>query len=113
MSQPIDPLYVIADVHGYRPELRAALRGQGLADEAGHWSGGRARLCLLGDYVDRGPDGIGVIDDIRRLTTEAAAAGGAVTALLGNHEVQILAAHRFGTAAVAHPAYWAGSTKNS
>ncbi len=99
ISDP-SPLFVVADVHGHRAELQAALRDAGLTDIAGHWSGGDARLWLLGDYVDRGPDGIGVIDDIRRLTGQAAAAGGQVGALLGNHEVQLLAAHLFDTATV-------------
>lgn len=94
------PLYVVADVHGHRSELRDALSGAGLIGRAGGWSGGTARLWLLGDYVDRGPDGVGVIDDIRRLAPAAAAAGGEVRALLGNHEAQLLAAYRFGTAPV-------------
>ncbi|MEV4538229.1 metallophosphoesterase [Asanoa sp. NPDC049518] len=91
------PLFVVADVHGHRDELAAALRAAGLVSSAGRWAGGDARLWLLGDYVDRGPDGIGVIDDIRALS---ATAGGRVRALLGNHEVQLLAAHRFGSAPV-------------
>ncbi|GLW74856.1 serine/threonine protein phosphatase [Kitasatospora phosalacinea] len=94
------PLYAAADVHGHRAEFLGALRGAGLADADGHWSGGRARLWLLGDYVDRGPDGIGVIEDIRRLAAQARDEGGEVGALLGNHEVQLLAAHRFGTTPV-------------
>ncbi|MFU8874490.1 metallophosphoesterase [Micromonospora sp. SL4-19] len=95
------PLYAAADVHGHRSELRDALREAGLVDRSGGWSGGNARLWLLGDYVDRGPDGIGVIDDVRQLAASAPAAGGTVRALLGNHEVQLLAAHRFGEAPVA------------
>ncbi|MFC3502765.1 metallophosphoesterase [Micromonospora krabiensis] len=100
MPRSKSPLYVVADVHGHRSELRDALRDEGLVDRAGQWSAGGARLWLLGDYVDRGPDGIGVIDDVRQLAASAAVAGGEVRALLGNHEVQLLAAHRFGTAPV-------------
>ncbi|BAJ25979.1 MULTISPECIES: metallophosphoesterase [Kitasatospora] len=100
MSPHRTPLYVAADIHGHRTEFRAVLRAAGLADENGHWSGGRARLWLLGDHVDRGPDGIGVIEDVRRLAAQARDEGGQVGALLGNHEVQLLAAHRFGTAPV-------------
>ncbi|WP_405488190.1 metallophosphoesterase [Streptomyces sp. NBC_00096] len=101
MATPNPPLYAAADVHGHRSEFREVLRDAALVDRAGRWSGGDARLWLLGDYVDRGPDGIGVIEDVRRLADEAAAAGGRVGALLGNHEVQLLAAHRFGSAPVA------------
>lgn len=94
------PLYVAADIHGHRAEFRELLRDAGLADGRGQWAGGDARLWLLGDYVDRGPDGIGVIEDVRRLADEAEAAGGEVGALLGNHEAQLLAAHRFGDMSV-------------
>ena len=44
--------------------------------EEGAWSGGRASLWLLRDYVDRGPDGVGVIELIMRLQEQAADAGG-------------------------------------
>ncbi|SDT80010.1 metallophosphoesterase [Actinoplanes derwentensis] len=94
------PLFAVSDIHGHRDEFRAVLRDTGLTDAAGDWSGADARLWLLGDYFDRGPDGLGVIDDIRRLTGQAAAAGGEVGALLGNHEVQLLGAHRFGAAPI-------------
>ncbi|WP_306212856.1 metallophosphoesterase [Actinoplanes sp. RD1] len=91
------PLFVAADIHGHRDEFRDVLRDAGLVDATGRWSGRDARLWLLGDYVDRGPDGIGVIDDVRRLADQAATAGGEVGALLGNHEVQLTAAHLFAT----------------
>src|SRR5689334_15268920 len=89
-------IYVVSDVHGHRAELQDALFGAGLVDAAGQWSGRDTRLWFLGDYVDRGPDGIGVLDDVRRLTAQAAVAGGEVGALLGNHEAQMTAAHLFG-----------------
>jgi hypothetical protein len=101
MTDLTAPLYVAADIHGHRTEFRRALVDAGLLGPDGHWSGGRARLWLLGDYVDRGPDGIGVIEDIWALAAEATALGGEVRCLLGNHEVQLLAAHHFGTTPVA------------
>ncbi|MEU6404150.1 metallophosphoesterase [Streptomyces sp. NPDC046985] len=90
------PLYVVGDVHGYLDELLAALREQGLIDAAGQWCAGPARLWFLGDFTDRGPDGIGVIDLVMRLSAEAAAAGGYCKALMGNHELLLLGARRFG-----------------
>ncbi|MFJ3785873.1 metallophosphoesterase family protein [Streptomyces sp. NPDC090093] len=90
------PLYVVGDVHGYLDELLAALRAQGLVDENGGWSAGNARLWFLGDFTDRGPDGIGVIDLVMRLSAEAAAAGGYCKALMGNHELLLIGAKRFG-----------------
>ncbi|MFF8403132.1 metallophosphoesterase [Streptomyces sp. NPDC015684] len=90
------PLFVVGDVHGYLDELMAALREQGLVDDAGQWCAGTARLWFLGDFTDRGPDGIGVIDLVMRLSAEAAAAGGYCKALMGNHELLLLGAKRFG-----------------
>ncbi|RII11890.1 diadenosine tetraphosphatase [Streptomyces sp. YIM 130001] len=100
-SEPVDggspgPLYVVGDCHGYLDELTAALHEQGLIDTDGAWSAGNARLWFLGDFTDRGPDGIGVIDLVMRLSAEAAAAGGYCKALMGNHELLLLGAKRFG-----------------
>ncbi|MEU2582590.1 metallophosphoesterase [Streptomyces avermitilis] len=95
-ADPPGPLYVVGDVHGYLDQLVAALQEQGLVDAAGNWSAGTARLWFLGDFTDRGPDGIGVIDLVMRLSAEAAAAGGYCKALMGNHELLLLGAKRFG-----------------
>ncbi|MGW7431264.1 metallophosphoesterase [Streptomyces sp. NPDC054861] len=89
------PLFVVGDVHGYLDELVAALREKGLIDENGGWAAGNARLWFLGDFTDRGPDGIGVIDLVMRLSAEAAAAGGYCKALMGNHELLLIGAKRF------------------
>ncbi|MFH8881932.1 metallophosphoesterase [Streptomyces californicus] len=89
------PLYVVGDVHGYLDELLAALAEQGLVDADGRWAAGNARLWFLGDFTDRGPDGIGVIDLVMRLSAEAAAAGGYCKALMGNHELLLIGAKRF------------------
>ena len=89
-------MYVIGDVHGQYDKLVAVLRDAGLIDAANQWRGGGATLWFMGDYFDRGLDGIAAIDLIRALQEEAAEAGGRVGALLGNHDVLILAARRFG-----------------
>ena len=83
---------VVGDVHGHRDRVLHLLREEGLVDEGGAWSGGEAELWFLGDLMDRGPDGIGVVELVMRLQAEAAVAGGRVECLLGNHEVLILAA---------------------
>ncbi|MYV79890.1 serine/threonine protein phosphatase [Streptomyces sp. SID1046] len=90
------PLYVVGDVHGYLDELVTELHAQGLIDAERRWSAGNARLWFLGDFTDRGPDGIGVIDLVMRLSAEAAAAGGYCKALMGNHELLLIGAKRFG-----------------
>jgi hypothetical protein len=90
------PLFVVGDVHGYLDELRAALREAGIIDAEDTWIAGATRLWFLGDFTDRGPDGIGVIDLVMQLSAEAAAAGGYCKALMGNHELLLLGAKRFG-----------------
>ncbi|WP_020502139.1 metallophosphoesterase [Sciscionella marina] len=88
--------FVVGDIHGHRDGLLAALRAEGIVDEGEHWDAGTSRLWFLGDFLDRGPDGVGVVDDVMRLADEAEEAGGSVRALLGNHEVLALGVHRFG-----------------
>ncbi|MCZ7417624.1 MULTISPECIES: metallophosphoesterase [unclassified Streptomyces] len=95
-QDPPGPLYVVGDVHGYLDELRVALREAGLTDAEDRWAAGNTRLWFLGDFTDRGPDGVGVIELVMRLSAEAAAAGGYCKALLGNHELLIIGARRFG-----------------
>ncbi|WUQ32456.1 metallophosphoesterase [Streptomyces sp. NBC_00239] len=97
----LGPLYVVGDVHGYLDELVTELHAQGLIDADGNWSAGNARLWFLGDFTDRGPDGIGVIDLVMRLSAEAAASGGYCKALMGNHELLLIGAKRFGDTPVA------------
>jgi hypothetical protein len=82
--------FVVGDVHGHRDVLADLLRDAGLLDGADRWSGGDARLWLMGDLVDRGPDGIGALDLAMRLGRE-----GDVRCLLGNHEVLLLGVDRF------------------
>ncbi|MGH3657926.1 MAG: metallophosphoesterase [Micromonosporaceae bacterium] len=89
------PLYAVGDTHGHLAELDDSLRNAGLVDASGAWSGENATVWFLGDFTDRGPDGIGVIDRIRGLAEDAEAAGGHVGALLGNHELLLLGTHRF------------------
>jgi hypothetical protein len=89
-------LFVVGDVHGYLDELRAALQDAGITDAQDNWAAGNTRLWFLGDFTDRGPDGIGVIDLVMGLSAQAAAAGGYCKALMGNHELLLIGAKRFG-----------------
>jgi hypothetical protein len=84
--------YVVSDVHGHLADLREVLARAGLVDEVDRWSGGDARLWVLGDLVDRGPDGIGVIRLVRSLQEQAP---DSVRVLMGNHEALMLGYHLF------------------
>ena len=90
------PVYIIGDVHGHLKKLVKLLQDAQLIDAKHSWKAGTASLWFVGDFVDRGPDGIAVLDLVMRLQTEAAASGGSVASLLGNHEMLLLAAYRFG-----------------
>jgi Calcineurin-like phosphoesterase len=87
------PVFVVGDVHGHRDALAGLLRDAGLVDGHDRWNGRDAVVWLVGDLVDRGPDGIGAIELVRRLEEESREA---VRCLLGNHEAMLLAVHRFG-----------------
>jgi len=90
----VERIVAIGDVHGAYDRMVAILRAAGLIDRRQRWSGGKAHLVQLGDVVDRGPDSRKAIDLLRRLEGQAAKAGGAVHALLGNHEVMRMAGDR-------------------
>ena len=84
--------YVVSDVHGHLADLRAVLHHAGLVDGDDRWTGGDGDLWVLGDLVDRGPDGIGVIRFVRSLQEQAP---DRVRVLLGNHEALMLGYHLF------------------
>jgi hypothetical protein len=83
---------VVSDVHGYRDDLADGLRDTGLVDARDRWCGADARLWVLGDLMDRGPDGIGALELVRSLQEQAP---GSVHVLMGNHEALALGMRRF------------------
>lgn len=86
-APPTKRLIALGDLHADLKTTLAALRLAGLVDEQGAWSGGDSVLVQTGDQTDRGPDSLEVLQLLMRLEGEAAAAGGRVVVLLGNHEV--------------------------
>ena len=97
-----ESIYIVGDVHGCVRTLARVLRRAGLIDDRRCWGGGRSSLYFVGDFTDRGPDGIGVLDLVMRLQDQAQSAGGHIGAILGNHDVFLLAADRFGRARPSH-----------
>lgn len=89
--------YVIGDIHGHYAKLVRLLRDAALIDEHLNWQGGTTALWFVGDFFDRGPDGIGAVELVMRLQEQARTAGGSVRSLLGNHDLLLLAAYRFGS----------------
>jgi len=93
----------VGDIHGQIAKLTGLLLDCELVDVKGDWCGNSASLWLLGDFVDRGSDGVGVLDLIMRLRRQAADMGGEVHAVLGNHDVTLLSAYLLGGAATSGP----------
>jgi hypothetical protein len=94
--QTFAPTYVIGDVHGELKKLTKLLRDAHLVGHHLEWKGGNAVLWFIGDLVDRGPDSIAVLDLVIRLQNEAEQVEGKVGCLLGNHELLMLGAYKFG-----------------
>jgi hypothetical protein len=80
-------LVAIGDLHGDLVAARSALRAAGAIDADDRWSGGDLVVVQTGDVLDRGDDEQAILDLLFRLEGEAAAAGGALVLLLGNHEL--------------------------
>ena len=70
--------YAISDIHGCLKTFKFALNSINLVKED--------ELFLLGDYIDRGPDSLGVLEHIWWLEEN----GYNVTCLRGNHEQMLL-----------------------
>jgi hypothetical protein len=83
-------LIAIGDVHGSAEGLAAALARAGVIDAQQRWIGGTATFVQTGDVMDRGPGVRAALDLLMALEPQAAAAGGRVHVLLGNHEVMNL-----------------------
>ena len=84
-------LLTIGDIHGEYTKWVALMQRLSLLDARAKWSGGTSRVVLVGDYVDRGRQGLSVLRAIRRLEVEAAAVGGQLIALMGNHDAIMIA----------------------
>jgi len=84
----IERVVAVADLHGDYDRFVFILAHPQIAliDADLHWTGGKTHLVQLGDVLDRGPRAKQILDLIMRLEKEAAAAGGMVHMVLGNHE---------------------------
>lgn len=81
-----DRIVAISDVHGAYGAMVETLRAVGIIDDKLAWSGGTARLVIVGDLLDRGPRSRDAMDLLMRLEPQAQAAGGYIHVLIGNHE---------------------------
>lgn len=83
----VERIVAVGDVHGDLDATKRVLRLAGLIDDADRWIGGTTVFVQTGDQLDRGDDEQDILDLLTRLESEAAAAGGAMHILNGNHEL--------------------------
>lgn len=86
----VDRVVAISDVHGAYHAMVRTLQQANVLGEDLSWSGGSTQLVIVGDLLDRGPDSRVAMDLLMRLEGEAAAGGGRVHVLVGNHEAMNL-----------------------
>lgn len=79
-------IVAVGDVHGDYAQFVLVLQQAGVIDAKSKWIGGKTHLVQTGDVPDRGPDSRKVMEMLMALTPQARKAGGAVHALIGNHE---------------------------
>lgn len=79
-------LLAVSDIEGNFYAFRQLLMGNGVIDENFNWTFGDGHLVLLGDMFDRDINVLPCLWLIYKLEQEAAARGGWVHFILGNHE---------------------------
>lgn len=85
-----DSIYVVGDVHGRYDEMIHLLKKSKVVDNDLNWTAGSAHIVFLGDIFDRGNDVTKVLWFIYSLEDKAAAKGGKVHLVLGNHEIMTM-----------------------
>ena len=89
-APPPSRIVAVGDVHGAADAFDGILQRAGLIDSERRWIGGTAVLVQTGDLLARGTEIRAVLDLLIALEPQAAAAGGQVQVLLGNHEMMEL-----------------------
>ncbi len=86
-----DEIWAFSDPHGGIDAMKRLLESSELIDSESTWSAGPVTMVIAGDLIDKGAHSLEVIDLLRRLEPQAAAAGGRLIVLLGNHEAEFFA----------------------
>jgi hypothetical protein len=86
----IERVVAISDVHGAYDGMLRTLKSARVIDSDQSWIAGNTHLVITGDVLDRGAESRKVMDLVMQLEQQAAASGGVVHLLLGNHEVMNL-----------------------
>ncbi|PRW56463.1 shewanella phosphatase 2 [Chlorella sorokiniana] len=96
-------LVAVGDLHGDLGKARRAFRLAGLIDAQDRWAGGTTTVVQVGDLLDRGDHELLLLFWLERLQRQAAAAGGAIHVLNGNHEsMNVAGQYRYVTRGAMH-----------
>ena len=88
--QGVERIVAVGDVHGDYDQFVKTLRAAKVIDAKNNWAAGKTHLVQNGDVLDRWPDSKQVMDLLMKLEVQSAKAGGAVHALIGNHEAMVV-----------------------
>lgn len=79
---------LIGDIHGHAYALVALLNKLGYQWQRGAYRHPERRVVFVGDYIDRGPNALEVLEIVRAMVEE-----GQAVALMGNHEYNAVCFH--------------------
>ncbi len=85
-AQLPEKLLAVSDIGGNLLAFTSLLQAHGVIDDQLNWTFGANELVTVGDFMDRGGDVAALLWLVQKLEQEAAAEGGRVTFVLGNHE---------------------------
>jgi hypothetical protein len=79
---------IIGDIHGQFDKLEALLLRLGYKARQGVWRHPRRTAIFVGDFIDRGPQGVETVQAVRAMVD-----AGTALAVMGNHELNAIAWH--------------------
>lgn len=85
-----EKLLVLSDIEGEFEAGRKLLLAAGVIDKQYNWTFGKGQVVIAGDLFDRGRDVLPWLWLLYSLEAKAAAAGGWVHVILGNHDIMQL-----------------------
>lgn len=77
---------IIGDIHGQADKLTALLATLGYVRAGVTWRHPERRALFVGDFIDRGPSQLAVVETVRRMVD-----AGTALAVMGNHEFNAIA----------------------
>src|SRR5205823_3968614 len=95
-TKKYEAVWAFSDIHGSLAALKGLLTRAHLAKDAGgklQWdpAAHKQLVIAVGDYLNGGPDSVGVVLALRDLQGQARRAGSRLVVLLGNQEAELLA----------------------